>query len=291
MQQDTSKIKSLEEARREFSTVYKCEQHLRRLRWPNGVECPRCGAKHPGYIKTRKTWQCKECRYQFSVTTRTIFHRSKIDLPVWFQAIWLMCHSPKGISSKQIEREFGVHYETAWYMTKRVRRAMKHDIFEDKLCGIVEVDSGVVKADGGAATGNVKYQAKDVLGIVERGGGLRMVVLDRLTQANVERVFRENVGMVQMIYTDMCQKLNPVEKFGPRRKVNHMLGQILNRWVDGDAHVNYVENAWSLFKRGLTGMYHHVSAKYLQEYLDEFAFRYSHRGEKGRLFDLVLASC
>jgi len=284
-------IKSREEARREFSTQHKCEVHLKRLRWPNGVTCPKCGANHPGYIKTRKLWQCKACRYQFSVTTGTIFHRSKIDLPRWFMAIWAMCHSPKSISAKQLERELGVHYETAWRMAHQIRKAMKHDIFEDKLAGILEVDAGVVKADGGHATGNVKFQARDVLGIVERGGSLRMVAIERLTRANIERVFRENVAVVEEIYSDACYKLKFLDAFGPHKTINHMVAEGTGEWAKGGVHVNYVENAWSLFKRALVGMYHHVSAKKLQAYLDEFAFRYSHRHEKGKLMDLVLARC
>ena len=149
MDSNETRIESLEEVRRAFSTQYKCGRYLRRLRWPSGVICPRCGAKHPGHIRSRRLWQCRECRYQFSVTTGTIFHRSRIDLPRRFIAIWLMCNSPKGISAKQLERDLGVHYETAWYMAKRIRRAMKHDIFEDKLCGIVEIDDAVMKSDNG----------------------------------------------------------------------------------------------------------------------------------------------
>jgi hypothetical protein len=121
-------------------------------------------------MQAYKRWQCRACGYQFTVTAGTIFHRSKIKLPKWFVAVWLMGHSPKGVAAKQLEREHGVCYETAWYMAKRIRRAMKHDIFEDKLCGIVEVDATAVKADGG--TGRVGTQ--NVLGMAERHGALRL---------------------------------------------------------------------------------------------------------------------
>lgn len=144
---NAAEMKSLEEVRRAFSTQRKCEAYLKRLRWPNGVTCPRCGAKHPLWMPKYRRWHCRNCRYQFSVISGTIFHRSKVPLPKWFIAIWLMCHSPKGISAKQLERELGVHYETAWYMAKRIRQAMRHNIFEDKLCGIVEVDDAQVKTD------------------------------------------------------------------------------------------------------------------------------------------------
>jgi len=95
-------IKSLHEARTIFSTDHKCREYLRKMRWPNGVTCPRCGAKHPAYLESRQQWQCK-CRYQFSVTAGTIFHKTHIDLPRWMLVVWSICNSPKGISSKQIE--------------------------------------------------------------------------------------------------------------------------------------------------------------------------------------------
>jgi transposase-like protein len=111
------KIKSLVEAQKEFSTPLKCERYLAKMRWPDGVACPRCGSRDVTYMQSRHKWQCK-CRYQFSVTAGTIFHKTHIDLPRWMLATWLMCHSPKGISSKQIQREIGVTYKTAWYMAR-----------------------------------------------------------------------------------------------------------------------------------------------------------------------------
>ena len=282
MLQNANQIRSLQEARKEFSTVHKCQQYLKKLRWPDGVTCPRCETDRPAYIKTRKRWQCRKCRYQFSVTAGTIFHRSKIDLPRWFVAIWLMCHSPKGISAKQLERELGVHYETAWYMAKRIRKAMKHDIFERKLCGIVEVDDAMVKSDG-----NKRWGGKTpVVDMASRDGGLRLEAVERIKAASIEHIVAKNIDYVKCLYTDGGLAYKGLEQLAPLKYVVH-----IKTWVDGDVHTNFIENAWSLFKRGLVGMYHHVSSKHLQEYLDEFAFRYSHRNEKGKLFDLVLSSC
>jgi transposase-like protein len=280
------KIKSLVEARREFDTQEKCEAYLESKRWPNGVTCPRCGSQDVTYMASRRQWQC-ECRYQFSVTAGTVFHRTHIDLPRWLMAVWLMCYSPKGISGKQIQRELGVTYKTAWYMAKRIRWAMQHNLIGMVVEGEVEIDEAVVKADGGKATGNVTYQAKDVLGLASRTHGtLRMMALKRLTHAEIDRVCIANLGMVQRIYTDEAGRYKFLEKFGLHRTLNHWLS-----FADDEVHVNHVENAWSLFKRGLIGVYHHVSAKCLQEYLDEFAFRCSHRQERAVLVDLVLASC
>jgi len=280
------KIKSLVEAHKEFDTQEKCEAHLASKRWPHGVTCPRCGSHDVTYMESRRQWQCS-CRYQFSVTAGTVFHKTHIDLPRWLMAVWLVCHSPKGISAKQIQRELGVTYKTAWYMARRIRWAIQNNLVGMAIGGKVEIDEGVVKADGGRATGNVTYQAKDVLGLASRTtGNLRMIVLERLTHAEIDRVCVTNLGVVQRIYTDEAGRFKFLSKFGLHQTVNHWLN-----YAKGKVHVNHVENAWSLFKRGLIGVYHHVSAKHLQEYLDEFAFRDSHRKEKAGLMNLVLANC
>jgi len=274
------KIKSLVEARKEFSTQIKCEEHLARMRWPDGVICPRCRAKHPTYLQSRRKWQCS-CRYQFSVTAGTIFHKTHIDLPRWMLAVWLMCHSPKGVSSKQIQRELGVTYKTAWYMAQRIRKAMINDRLGVKLSGIVEIDDAVVKSDKGTRWEGGSY----VLGMASRDGDIKLAILNKLKGEEVRRVVAENVDYVQSFYTDGHKLYRKMHELGPHQYVVHQ-----KQWVDGEVHVSFVENAWSLFKRGLIGMYHQVSTKYLQDYLDEFAFRYSHRHEKAKLMDLLLAS-
>ena len=192
-----------------------------------------------------------------------------------------MCNSPKGISAKQLERDLGVHYETAWNMAQQICRAMKHDMFEDKLCGIVEVYDAVAKSDRGA-----RWEGGScILGVASRSGDIKLQILNKLKGEEVRRVVVEDVDYVESFNTDghkLCRKMH---ELGPHQYVAYQ-----KEWVDGDVHVSFVENAWSLFRRGLVGMYHHVSTKYLQEYLDEFALRDSHRREKGRLLGLVLAS-
>lgn len=275
------KIKSLVEARREFSTQIKCEEYLARMRWSDGVTCPRCGSKHPTYLQSRRKWQCK-CKYQFSVTAGTVFHKTHIDLPRWMMALWLMCHSPKGVSSKQIERELGVTYKTAWYMTHRLRKAMISDRLGVKLSGIVEIDDAVVKSSEGTRWGGGSY----VLGMASREGDIKLQILNKLKGEEVRRVVAENVDYVKSFYTDGHKLYRKMHELGPHSYVVHQ-----KSWVDGEVHVSFVENAWSLFKRSLIGVFHYVSTQYLQDYLDEFAFRYSHRAEKARLMELVLASC
>ena len=281
-----NKIRSLHQARQEFSTEHKCREYLRRMRWPDGVTCPRCGSKHVTYMKSREKWLCK-CRYQFSVTAGTIFHKTHIDLPRWMIAIWQIVHSPKGISSKQLQRELGTTYKTAWYMAKRIRWAIQHTFLGVVVDGTVEIDESIINADGGLATGNVKFNTKDVLGIASRESGvLRMVVLRRLFRFEIERVCSKNFGQVSQIYSDAATRLRFLKNYAPHGYINHWLG-----YADGDVHVNTVESAWALFKRGLVGVFHHVSSKYLQEYLDEFAFRFTYRKHREDMFDQILMHC
>lgn len=275
------KIKSLVEARREFATQEQCEAHLAQMHWPEGVECPRCGSNEVHFMESRRKWQCR-CRYQFSCTAGTVFHGSHIDLPRWMMALWLMCHSPKGVSSKQIQRELGVTHKTAWFMTQRIRTAMIRDQEGVKLSGIIEIDDAVVKSDKGKRWNGGSY----VLGMASRDGDIKLAILNKLKGEEVRRVVAENVDYVKSFYTDGHKLYRRMHELGPHQYVIHQ-----QTWVDGEVHVSFVENAWSLFKRSLVGVFHHVSTKYLQDYLDEFTFRYRHRHEKANLMDLVLASC
>jgi len=135
--------------------------------------------------------------------------------------------------------------------------------------------------------GNTPFNTKDVLGMASRNSGvIRMVVLERLWKSNIERVCSKNLANIHTVYSDAAYRLKFLKRYGEHKSIAHYLN-----YADGDIHVNTVESAWALFKRGLIGVFHHVSAKYLQEYLDEFACRWLHRDEKHRLMELVLASC
>jgi transposase-like protein len=270
-------VKSLVEARKEFSTQIKCEEHLARMRWPNGVTCPRCGSRQVKRLSTRRQWQCK-CRYQFSVTAGTVFHKTHIDLPRWMIAVWLVCHSPKGVSSKQIQRELGVTYKTAWYMTRRIRGAIQNTFAGITITGTVEIDEAVIHADGGKAGGHTPFNTKDVLAMFSRdSGAIRMIVLERLWRADIERICTKNFKGVHTCYTDAANRLLFLRKYGKHKRIKHFLG-----YADGETHVNNVESAWSLFKRGLLGVYHHVSAKHLQGVPRRVRFQVVDASRQGR---------
>jgi hypothetical protein len=172
-------------------------------------------------------------------------------------------------------------------MTKRVRWAIQHTFLGVVIEGTVEIDEAVIKADGGKAGGNTPFNTKDVLGMASRDSGLlRLVVLEKLWKSEIQRVCSKNFGQVSQIYSDAAYRLKFLKTVAPHKAIAHYLG-----YADGDTHVNTVESAWGLFKRGLVGVFHHVSAQYLQEYLDEFAFRFSHRRDRGLMFDQVLMHC
>ena len=169
-----------------------------------------------------------------------------------------------------------------WYMTKRIRKAMINDRLGVKLSGIIEIDDAVVKSDHGKRWEGGSY----VVGMASRDGDIKLAMLNKFRGQEIRRVVAENVEYVQAFYTDGHKVCKRMHELGPHQYVIHQ-----NQWVNAKAHVSFVESPWSLFERGLVGIFHHVSTKYLQDYLDEFAFRYSHQKDKSTMFDLVLASC
>ncbi len=276
------------ELQKRFSTQHKCEEFLRSKRWPNGVTCPKCGTNNPYWLKERKVWQCSACRYQFSVTTDTIFHRSHTPLQKWYVAIWLMCNSKKGISAKQLERTLGVTYKCAWRIGMQIRKAMRPGYgFEDKLCGIVEADDAYI---GGKKSGGKRGRGAPgkeiVVGFKERGGNVAAQVVQNLKAETLAPLLDTFVSVgAELLVTD---ELKSYAKAAGSRK--HETVCHSETFVNGNVHTMGMENFWSLFKRAIIGVYHRVSAKYLQAYLNEFVFRFNNRFNND-IFETVLANC
>ena len=276
-----------------FKDEEKAREHLEGLRWPDGPICPHCGvlgahyrmngaSRRPGLLK------CKDCRKQFSVTVGTVFERSKIPLTKWLMATYLMCTSKKGISSHQLHRMLGVQYKTAWFMTHRIREAMREG-FAGKLGGggkVVEVDETFgnerkPRRQGKKGRGSV-HKTK-VLSLVERGGKVRSFHVNEVNYKTLKPILEEQIHADSYIMTDTAgqyqstagSKLDDV--FARHDVVNHRIGE----YVRGDIHTNVVEGYFSIFKRGLMGSYHHVSKKHLKRYLCEFDYRYNYRSALG----------
>jgi transposase-like protein len=274
----------------QFRSEDKCREYLEDLRWPNGVRCPRCGDSSVSKIEKRNQWECNEtsCRYQFSVTAGTVFHDSHLPLWKWFLAIYLIGESKKGISAKQLQRTLGVSYKTAWYLGHRVRSAMEEDS-PVPLKGIVEVDETWI---GGRRRGSgVRWRdhKKMILGAVSRGGEVRLEVRDgpgQESKVSYRSFVETNVdGKTELILTDSDSSWGDMNDFDTaHEKVDHSKEE----WVRGIVHTNTIEGVWSLFKRGVVGTYHQLSAKHLPAYLDEMAFRFNNRDNAYLFRDTLL---
>jgi transposase-like protein len=272
-----------------FSSDEKCRELLKRLRWPNGVECPRCKGGVVALATAKQLFYCKECDYQFSITTGTIFHDSHLPLLKWFVTTYLLCESRKGMSANQIKRVLGISYKTAWYLCHRIRAAMI-EVERPMMGGTIEVDETYVGGRKHSQRkpgfgGNTKQV---VIGIRQRGGDLRFFHADDAKSGTIAQYIRENISSdVDVIVTDEYNAypsaLRTAEITAPHKTIKHKS----KVYVDGDIHTNTVENAFSLLKRGIIGTWHRVSAKHLAAYLTEMEFRFNRRKRHDLFLDTL----
>ena len=275
---------SILEIVRQFDSEEKCIAHLEQIRWPKGLRCLRCEGKRVFKFDTkgktgkdRHLYECVDCRYQYSVTTGTVFHDSHLPLTKWFLAIYMICSAKKGIAAKQLQRELAVSYETAWYMAHRVRLAMQEDeAFCEKFDGIVEVDETYVGGKRPGPRGRGAASKIPVIGMKERTSGhVRMQAVKNVSGRTLAEFIREHAKPGAEVHTDGFSSYLWLDSSEYAHKaVNHR-----KTYVDGPIHVNGVENIWSLLKRAVMGVYHKISAKYLPLYLNEFSFRFNHRDD------------
>lgn len=267
--------------------------HLEATRWPEGAVCPHCNSKNvkalTGKSHRAGLRQCneKECRQQFSVTVGTVFERSKVPLNKWLLATHLLTSSKKGMSAHQIHRMIGVTYKTAWFMCHRIREAMVDDNppplgGNDKTIEADETYIGNkvglkkkrdlkrqgVKGWGGS---NNKYT---VVSLVERGGSIRSFHIDKANKAKIREILVRNVSRKSRLVTDESNLYTETgPEFERHQKVHHARGE----YVRGDVYTNTLEGFYSIFKRGMRGIYQHCGEQHLQRYVTEFDFRYNHR--------------
>jgi transposase-like protein len=266
-----------------FADFEHCRQFMIELRWPDGaVKCPRCGSDKVFYIPKERVWKCygKHDHAKFSLKTGTIFEDSPIALEKWLPAAWLVINCKNGISSYEVHRALGVTQKTAWFMLHRIRLAMQSGTFE-KLSGEVEVDESFI---GGKARNMHKAKrervitgtgGKDkvvVMGMLERGGNVRAMVVDNRRKRELQSQIREHVEAGAAIFSDELKSYEGLEADYQHAVINHAL-----EYVNGNVHTNTMENFWSLLKRGLHGTYVSVEPFHLFRYIDEQAFRYNNR--------------
>jgi transposase-like protein len=271
-----------------YGTEDKCREFLEELRWPHGVECPRCFTRDAAPIRGRGQWRCKSCDYRFSVTVGTVFADSHLPLWKWFLATYLVAESKKGISAKQLQRTLGTTYKTAWYLGHRIRSAMEEGA-PVKLSGIVEIDETFIGGKSPDIGLGPHADKQMLMGAVERGGRIRIRVQsrpDRKTRKAYHQFVEDHVADdAEAIYTDAAKAWGDLSDHDTRHeKVSHAQEE----WVRADVHTNTVEGVWSLLKRSVAGTYHQLSAKHLPAYLDEIAFRFNNRDNPYLFRDTLL---
>lgn len=255
--------------------------------WPNGPVCPHCGGgserikKLAGKTTRIGLWKCYACMKPFTVKVGTVFESSHVKLHLWLQAVHLLCSSKKGMSSNQLHRTLGVTLKTAWFMSHRIREAMRDGPLLRPMGGegaVVEVDETFIgqKKDVPKRRGYAHKHA--VLSLVERGGKVRSFHVDGTKTADVVPIMKENIARETRIMTDEAGQYAHVKKhFAGHDFVSHGKGE----YVRDEVHTNTVEGFYSVFKRGMKGVYQHCSEKHLHRYVAEFDFRHNNRVKLG----------
>jgi transposase-like protein len=254
--------------------------------WPDGPVCPKCGVVGRAYALKGKTTRiglrkCAACRRQFTVKVGTIFEDSHVPLTKWLQALHLLCASKKGVSSHQLHRILGVSLKTAWFMSHRIREAMRDGTL-GPLGGpngnAVEADETFIGRKKGVPVPKGGPSHKHaVLALVERGGKVRTFHINGVTKEEIGKIVRENVTREAWLMTDEARHYTRLgEEFRGHSTVHHALGEYADP-EDFTINTNTVEGFFGLFKRGFKGIYQHCDEKHLHRYLAEFSFRYNNR--------------
>jgi transposase-like protein len=284
----------------QIGSDYDAYEYMETLRWPNGeVVCPHCGvvgshyylnpangvsrATTRGSVSQRRVWKCKDCRKQFSVTTGTVFHGSKVSLRIWLFVFFEMCANKNGIAAREIARKYGVAPKTAWFMTQRIREAMANDD-SGKLSGNIVMDETYI---GGkpenwhkndprrAKTGNNTARKMAAVALIsEETGEIRTKVVTNVTGTVIQTMVRDNVNTGDTtLHSDSAPLYRTIAKeLKAHHVVNHHAGQYVTELSNG---TNKAENFFSQLKRSIDGTHHCISPEHLQRYLTEFAFRHS----------------
>jgi len=263
-------------------------RHLEAIRWPDGPVCPHCASVSKDHysLKGKTTrpglYKCKDCLEPFTVTVGTVFERSKISLNKWVLAAHLMASSKKGFSAHQMHRTLGVTYKTAWFMEQRLREAMR-DTSTDKLggdgtSGIVEADETYFGKTRGMGKGPHQKQKQAVVALVERKGRVRAFHVPTVTAETLKPILESHIASGARLMTDNARFYDKLGKnFASHEVVNHSAGE----YARGDVTTNTVEGFFGVLKRGIKGVYQHVSPEHLGRYVDEFAFRHNNRSANG----------
>lgn len=275
-------FKSVTQLQKAFPDEQSCIEYFRDLRWPDGVKCVHCAATKI-YSLSTGGFKCAACLRKFTVRNGTIFEDSKLPLATWFHAIFVLISNPKGVSSMELHRQLGITQKSAWFVVQRIRELMIANAPKPILKGTVEVDEMYVggkekwkhrnkKTKGTQGYGSFKTKT-GVLGMIERGGELRIVKINSGKPATLKRHVRRHVAKGATVHTDEATSYRWMNEHYAHETVNHSL----NEYVRGDVTTNSLEGAFGHFKRSVTGVYHKVSDAHINRYLSAFAWRWNRK--------------
>jgi transposase-like protein len=275
-----------------FHDEDKAREHLEQIRWPDGPFCPHCGEAEKVYRLHGESHReglihCNSCDGSFTVRTGSVLESSHVPLHKWVLAYRLMNSSKKGVSAHQLHRTISVTYKTAWFMAHRIRESMRQDGLAP-MGGqgkIVEVDETFIGRKAGVPKARAAHWHKNaVLTLVERGGKARSFHVDEVTKAEILPIVRANLAKESHVMTDEAARYAQLgDEFADHHAVDHSRGEYgyTDRVTGVKVNTNAVEGYYSVFKRGMIGVYQHCSEKHLHRYLAEFDFRHSNRIKLG----------
>jgi transposase-like protein len=276
--------------RSDFPNDAACLARIMELRYGNEQICAKCGKSthfHP--ISGRRAFACQWCGHHVYPCVGTPFEKSSTPLTLWFHAMYLMTSTRNGVSAKELERQLGVTYKCAWRMGHEIRKLMaERNKLEGPMSGHVEVDETYIggKAKGKDKRGRNTETKSVVFGMLLRGGHVKGQVVPNVKRATLRPIIKQNIKRGSMISSDEMRSYLVLPDHGYEHgKVNHSAGQYTN----GTFHVNGMENFWKHLKGGIRSTHIHVSRKYLQQYVEEFGFRFNHRKEPGTMFYRMLS--
>ena len=274
---------------RQFPTDDACLEHLWEVRFGDEVECGKCGKIGKFYrLSKEPAYSCPRCGHHIHPMVGTPFEKTHTPLQKWFYAMYLFTTTRHGVAAKELQRQLGVTYKTAWRMGHLIRKHMADTDGEWQLVGTVEVDETYV---GGKRSGGKRGRGAPgktvVFGMLERDGDVMAKVVPNVRKKTLHTIIKENVEKGSTVNSDELASYNGLDKAGfEHETVNHGAGQ----YVDGDCHVNGIEGFWARLKLSIRGTHVHVSRKHLQNYVKEFEYRYNMRKTPDRMFDRLLAA-